>query len=75
MLTLRHAGAADGGSAVGFWESRDAQLAAFDEWKADLESNLWVENFLDTARTHAAVTEYAAEVEAPVGAPGLRKLP
>lgn len=62
-------------AAVRFWESRYAQLAAQDEWKKDLESNLWADNFLDAAKTITAVTETAAEVEALVGALGLRKSP
>lgn len=62
-------------AAVRFWESRYAQLAGQDEWKKDLESNLWADNFLDAAKTVTAVTEYAAEVEALVGALGLRKSP
>ena len=61
--------------AVRFWESRYAQLAALDEWKADLESNLWASNFLDTTRTAVAISEYATEVDALVGALGLRKSP
>lgn len=61
--------------AVRYWESRYAQLAALDEWKADLESNLWASNFLDTARTAVAISEYAVEVDALVGALGLRKSP
>lgn len=61
--------------AVRFWESRYAQLAAQDEWKKDLEANLWAWNYLDAAKTVAAVAEYAAEVEALVGVLGLRKAP
>jgi putative tricarboxylic transport membrane protein len=59
--------------AVKFWESRYARLAAQDEWKKDLEGNLWAWNFLDAAQTVAAVTEYAGEVEGLVAALGLRK--
>lgn len=60
-------------AAVKFWESRYAQLAAQEEWKKDLEANLWAWNFLDAAKTLAAVGEYAAEVDALVGTLGLRK--
>jgi putative tricarboxylic transport membrane protein len=59
--------------AVRFWESRYAQLAAQDEWKKDLEENLWAWNFLDAAKTVAAVTEYATDVEGLVSTLGLRK--
>jgi putative tricarboxylic transport membrane protein len=59
--------------AVKFWESRYAQLAAQDEWKKDLEENLWAWNFLDAAKTVAAVTEYATDVEGLVITLGLRK--
>lgn len=59
--------------AVKFWESRYAQLAAQDEWKKDLEENLWAWNFLDAAKTVAAVTEYATDVEGLVNTLGLRK--
>jgi len=62
-------------AAVKFWESRYAQLAAQDEWKKDLEENLWAWNFLDAAKTMAAVTEYAADVEGLVNTLGLRKQP
>ena len=61
--------------AVRFWESRYAGLAAQDEWKKDLEANLWAWNFLDAAKTVAAVTDYADEVGALVGTLGLRKTP
>lgn len=59
--------------AVKFWESRYAQLAAQDEWKKDLEENLWAWNFLDAAKTVAAVAEYAGDVESLVSTLGLRK--
>lgn len=59
--------------AVKFWESRYAQLAAQEEWKKDLEENLWAWNFLDAAKTVAAVAEYAGDVESLVGTLGLRK--
>lgn len=62
-----------GEAAVRFWESRYARLAAQDEWKKSLESNLWADNFLDAGKTVAAVTEAAAEVDALVGMLGLRK--
>lgn len=60
-------------AAVKFWESRYAQLAAQEEWKKDLEENLWAWNYLDAAKTVAAVTEYAADVEGLIGTLGLRK--
>ena len=60
-------------AAVRFWESRYAQLAAQDEWKKDLEENLWAWNYLDAAKTVAAVTEYAADVEGLIANLGLRK--
>lgn len=62
-------------SAVKFWETRYAELAAQDEWKKDLEANLWAWNFLDAAKTLAAVAEYASDVDALVGTLGLRKAP
>ena len=62
-------------NAVKFWESRYALLAAQDEWKKDLEENLWAWNFLDAAKTTAAVAESAGEVEALVVTLGLRKAP
>jgi len=61
--------------AVKFWEARYAQLAAQDEWKKDLEDNLWAWNFLDAAKTVAAVGEYAGNVEGLVNTLGLRKQP
>ena len=61
--------------AVKFWETRYAELAAQDEWKKDLEANLWAWNFLDSAKTVAAVAEYASDVDALVGILGLRKVP
>jgi len=61
--------------AVKFWEMRYAELAAQDEWKNDLEANLWAWNFLDAAKTVAAVAEYASDVDALVGILGLRKAP
>lgn len=60
-------------AAVRYWESRYAQLSAEEEWKKDLEANLWSWNFLDAAKTVAAVHEYAAEVDVLVTALGLRK--
>ncbi len=60
-------------AATMFWERRFAQLAEQDEWKADLARNLWVWNFLDSAKTQAAVGGYAKEVETLVGTLGLRK--
>lgn len=60
-------------SAVKYWESRYAQLAAQDEWKKDLEENLWAWNFLDAAKTAAAVAESAGDVEVLVNTLGLRK--
>ncbi len=62
-------------AAVKYWEAPYAQLAAQDEWKKDPEANLRAWNFLDAAKTSAAVAEYAGEVDAPVGTPGLRKAP
>lgn len=61
--------------AVKFWESRYAELSAQEEWKKDLEANLWVWNFLDAAQTSSAISAYADEVDALVGALGLRKAP
>ncbi len=61
--------------ATKYWESRYTELSTQDEWKKDLEANLWVWNFLDSAKTIAAVTEYADEVDALVAALGLRKTP
>jgi putative tricarboxylic transport membrane protein len=61
--------------AVKFWETRYAELAAQDEWKKDLEANLWAWNFLDAGKTVAAVAEYAGDVDALVGILGLRKTP
>lgn len=58
---------------VRFWESRYAQLSAEEEWKKDLEANLWAWNFLDAAKTVAAVNEYAGDVDGLVGTLGLRK--
>ena len=58
---------------VRFWETRYAQLAVEDEWKRDLEANLWAWNFLDTAKTMVAIQDSAADVEALVGTLGLRK--
>jgi tripartite-type tricarboxylate transporter receptor subunit TctC len=58
---------------VRFWETRYAQLAVEDEWKRDLEVNLWAWNFLDTAKTMVAIQDSAADVEALVGTLGLRK--
>lgn len=60
---------------VKFWEARYAALAAQDEWKKDLETNLWEWNFLDAGKTLAAVVEYADDVDALVGILGLRKAP
>ncbi len=62
-------------AAVKFWEARYAELAALDEWKKDLEANLWAWNFLNAAKTVAAVTEYAGEVDGLVSTLGLRKAP
>ena len=61
--------------AVKFWEARYAELTAQDEWKKDLEANLWVWNFLDAGKTVAAVAEYANDVDALVSILGLRKVP
>lgn len=61
--------------AVKFWEARYAQLAAQEEWKKDLEENLWAWNFLDAGKTAAAVAEYAADVDGLVNTLGLRKQP
>ena len=61
--------------AVRFWEARYAQLAAQEDWKKDLEENLWAWNFLDAAKTAAAVAEYADDVDGLVTTLGLRKQP
>ena len=61
--------------AVKFWGSRYAEFAAQDEWKKDLDANLWAWNFLDAGKTAAAVAEYAGEVDALVSILGLRKTP
>lgn len=60
---------------VAFWERRFAQLAESEEWKADLESSLWSWNFMDSAKTVAAVASHAEEVDALVITLGLRKAP
>ncbi len=60
-------------AAVKFWESRYAELSAQDEWKRELEANLWAWNFLDAGKTLAVVAEYAIEVDALAGILGLRK--
>jgi len=60
-------------AAAKYWEARYAQLSEQDEWKKDLEMNLWSWNFLDSAKTVTAITEYADEVETLVGTLGLRK--
>lgn len=62
-------------AAVRFWESRYGELAAQDEWKKDLEANLWAWNFLDAGKTAAAVAEYAEDVDSLISALGLRKAP
>ncbi len=62
-------------ASVKFWEARYGELAAQEEWKKDLEANLWVWNFLDAGKTTAAVNGYAQEVDALVAALGLRKSP
>lgn len=62
-------------AAVKFWETRYAELAAQEEWKKDLEANLWEWNFLAAGKTVAAVAEYASDVDALVGILGLRKAP
>lgn len=64
-----------GAGSVAYWERRFAQLSGAEEWKTDLERNLWSWNFLDSASTVAAVASSAGEVEALVGALGLRKSP
>jgi len=64
-----------GAGPVAFWERRFAQLAETEEWKTDLERNLWSWNFLDSAKTAAAVSSSTEEVEALVGTLGLRKSP
>lgn len=60
---------------VAYWESRFAQLAETEEWKADLDSNLWSWNFMESAKTLAAVTVHAGEVDALINTLGLRKAP
>ncbi|MGE0559427.1 MAG: tripartite tricarboxylate transporter substrate binding protein [Burkholderiales bacterium] len=60
-------------AAARFWEQRFERLAGQDEWKQDLSRNLWVWNYLDAAKTSAAVTAYAEEVETLIGNLGLRK--
>ena len=62
-------------AATAFWERRFAQLAEQDEWKKDLDANLWSANFLDTKATATAVAQYADEVDALVTVLGLRKVP
>ncbi len=59
--------------ATAFWERRFAQLAEQDEWKKDLDANLWSANFLDTKATATAIAHYADEVDALVTVLGLRK--
>ena len=61
--------------AVKFWEARYAELTAQEEWKKDLETNLWAWNFLDAGKTTAAVVEYASEVDGLVSNLSLRKMP
>jgi putative tricarboxylic transport membrane protein len=60
---------------VAFWESRFAQLAETEDWKADLNNNLWSWNFMDSVKTLAAVASHAGEVDALVSTLGLRKAP
>lgn len=60
---------------VAFWERRFAQLAETDEWKADLNNNLWSWNFMDSAKTVATVATHAEDVDALVNTLGLRKAP
>jgi len=62
-----------GAGPAAYWEQRFAQLSVTEEWKTDLERNLWAWNFLDSAKTAAAVSSYAEDVEALVGTLGLRK--
>lgn len=64
-----------GAGPAAYWERRYAQLAETAEWKAELEANLWHPNFMDGAKTTAAVAAYAEEVEALVTNLRLRKSP
>jgi putative tricarboxylic transport membrane protein len=61
--------------ATAFWQSRFAQLSETPEWKSDLEKNLWSANFMDSANATAAIAVYVRDVDALVGALGLRKQP
>ncbi len=62
-------------AAAAFWERRFALLTEQDEWKKDLDANLWSANFLDTKATATAVAQYADEVDTLVNVLGLRKAP
>lgn len=62
-------------AATAYWERRFALLAEQDEWKKDMEANLWSANYLDTRATATAVAQYAEEVEALITVLGLRKTP
>lgn len=61
--------------AVRYWEARYARLSEQEEWKQDLEANLWSWNYLGAARTVAAVNGYAADVDGLTATLGLRKDP
>lgn len=46
-----------------YWQSQLAKLVATDEWKADIEKNLWVGNFMNAADSALAYKQQYGELK------------
>jgi putative tricarboxylic transport membrane protein len=58
---------------IEYWEDALAKMVVTDEWKADIEQNLWVSNFMRSADSAAEYKRGYAELKAVLTELGLAK--
>jgi putative tricarboxylic transport membrane protein len=58
---------------VAYWENVLSQLVATDEWKKDIDKNLWVSNFMRSAEAAAEYKRQYAELKEVLTEIGLAK--
>lgn len=49
---------------LAFWDSVLKQMIATDEWKKDLEANLWVQNYMNSRESRVFLDRQYAEIKA-----------
>ncbi len=61
------------GPQVEYWQAQLAKLVATDEWKSDIDKNLWVGNFMSAADSAAEYKRQYAELKEVLTGLGLAK--